>query len=320
MATYVVGDIHGCYDEWMKLKDTIEKQDSNAKFILVGDIVDRGPQVMRMIDWAMKNITPDGKYQMVIGNHEVEKIDWWNNYWHCRTSMGIEDNTGVTYKSYTVDRYDFKSTMEVHEKTDADIDKIIKFFESLPIYKELFIDTGKKKGKQHYIIVHGAVPKSCLNKDETFKKSSIHYNKKYNPSNGLKVHRNREQIIWNRNYCGNKRLKHTIVVHGHTPTVLDDFEGYDVVPGQAYFTYADINIDCGMCYEGVIGRNLCAVRLEDLEEFYVYNNSNTLNKEQTAFRNDMKHFIKGGKYINSNEQSSEEEWDALFDNYTCLLE
>ena len=39
MATYVVGDIHGCYDEWIALKDRIEGRDKQAKFILVGDIM-----------------------------------------------------------------------------------------------------------------------------------------------------------------------------------------------------------------------------------------------------------------------------------------
>ena len=70
MGTYVVGDIHGCFGSWIKLKNKIEKQDSVARFILIGDIVDRGPEVCKMITWARKHITTDGKYQMILGNHE----------------------------------------------------------------------------------------------------------------------------------------------------------------------------------------------------------------------------------------------------------
>ena len=313
MATYVVGDIHGCYDAWMKLKNKIEKQDSQAKFIFVGDIVDRGPQVMEMINWAMRNITPDGKYQMIIGNHEAEKINWWKEY-------RDNGNSTIDFRNFYPDRYDFQFVMSYYKKTDKEVDEIIEFFKSLPLYKELFIDTGKKKGKQHYIIVHASAPMQCLNKDETFKKSSIHYNKKYNPINLMQVHRNQENIIWYRTYCGNNHLKHTIVVHGHTPTVLDDFEGDKVVKGRAYFRYADINVDCGITYKRLYGRNLCAVRLEDLEEFYVYETGNLMNDEQAAYRNDMKHFIKSGKYINSVQLKYEEEEPRIsFKDYVKLF-
>ena len=76
MGTYVVGDLHGCYSEWMQLKDRIEAQDKDARFILVGDIIDRGKETYQLVIWAMENITPNGKYQMVMGNHEKEKVDW----------------------------------------------------------------------------------------------------------------------------------------------------------------------------------------------------------------------------------------------------
>ena len=35
MATYVVGDIHGCFREWISLKSKIEALDQRAEFILV---------------------------------------------------------------------------------------------------------------------------------------------------------------------------------------------------------------------------------------------------------------------------------------------
>lgn len=80
MGTYIVGDIHGCFDLWISLKQQIEEHDSDTKFILVGDIVDRGPQVKEMIDWAMQNISIGGKYQMVRGNQEDLKIQWAGQY------------------------------------------------------------------------------------------------------------------------------------------------------------------------------------------------------------------------------------------------
>lgn len=73
MGSYAVGDIHGCFDEWIEFKNKIEYLDKSARFILVGDIVDRGPKENDMIGWALKNITKTGKYRMIIGNHEYDR-------------------------------------------------------------------------------------------------------------------------------------------------------------------------------------------------------------------------------------------------------
>jgi hypothetical protein len=66
MATWVVGDIHGCYDDCMKLlsRPEIDKRD---RIILIGDIIDRGPDSYKMICWAMKHISQTGRYQMICG-------------------------------------------------------------------------------------------------------------------------------------------------------------------------------------------------------------------------------------------------------------
>ena len=39
MGTYVIGDVHGCYTQFMELLERIEKRDSDARFILTGDII-----------------------------------------------------------------------------------------------------------------------------------------------------------------------------------------------------------------------------------------------------------------------------------------
>ena len=58
----------------------------------------------------------------------------------------------------------------------------------------------------------------------------------------------------------------TILVHGHTPTV----DGYS--KGRIEFGKKYINVDCGCVYrkQGFKEANLAAIRLEDLEEFYLY--------------------------------------------------
>ena len=39
---YVIGDVHGCYEDFLLLKEKIEKRDPEATIILTGDFLDRG--------------------------------------------------------------------------------------------------------------------------------------------------------------------------------------------------------------------------------------------------------------------------------------
>jgi serine/threonine protein phosphatase 1 len=70
MKRYVVGDIHGCYDE---LRELIEKIDVHsdgheAKMIFVGDYVDRGPNSKAVVNLIMK-MQKQG-HVALMGNHE----------------------------------------------------------------------------------------------------------------------------------------------------------------------------------------------------------------------------------------------------------
>lgn len=73
-------------------------------------------------------------------------------------------------------------------------------------------------------------------------------------------------------------------IHGHTPTAKECFGDYPVEEGRAYFSYADINVDCGLVYDDFPERNLCAVRLEDLEKFYLYDKPMKMNEFQMKQR------------------------------------
>lgn len=63
--TYVISDIHGCYDKYIKMLDLIDLSDSDTLYVL-GDVIDRGPDGIRIMFDMMKrkNVIP------IIGNHE----------------------------------------------------------------------------------------------------------------------------------------------------------------------------------------------------------------------------------------------------------
>lgn len=63
--TIVIGDIHGCFDELMKLLEIIEYS-SDDLIISVGDMVDRGPQSWEVVKFFKSN----PNIYSVLGNHE----------------------------------------------------------------------------------------------------------------------------------------------------------------------------------------------------------------------------------------------------------
>lgn len=69
-----VGDIHGCIDEFDELIKTISYNKSKDRLILLGDLIDRGPDSVGVIKRAQEL-----KAEAVMGNHEDKFIKWINN-------------------------------------------------------------------------------------------------------------------------------------------------------------------------------------------------------------------------------------------------
>jgi len=61
---------------------------------LVGDIVSRGTEDAQMLAWAYENVTLDGKYQMVLGNHDDTFIEPFGLLLFCESGL-------FYYSSYT---------------------------------------------------------------------------------------------------------------------------------------------------------------------------------------------------------------------------
>ena len=239
---YVIGDVHGCYEEFLLLKEKIEKQDPEATIILTGDFVDRGPQVWEMLGWAMEHIRPGGKYQSIRGKHEEMVLEWYQSWekWYQSDEQEWEPHT----------QYDFDMVMRSHDCLIPEkLEPIMEFFENLPLRIEVKMDNGIK-----FDIVHAS---------DTFEESVSEEERK-------------EKNLWGRSHDKN-RQKDTIIVHGHTPTVsgLYQYMGSDRRPlGMIGYLRNDINVDGG-CFVGksILRKQscpcmLCAICLETLEEIY----------------------------------------------------
>ena len=75
MARYAIGDIQGCYTELCKLLDKINFNPSKDVLYLVGDLVNRGPESLKVLKWAYKN---QDSIITVLGNHDIYLLARYN--------------------------------------------------------------------------------------------------------------------------------------------------------------------------------------------------------------------------------------------------
>ena len=70
--TFVVGDIHGCYEELLALVRSVGLGESD-RLISVGDLVTKGSQSREVLELFMR----DARFSSVIGNHDRALLDYW---------------------------------------------------------------------------------------------------------------------------------------------------------------------------------------------------------------------------------------------------
>ncbi|MBO4415892.1 MAG: metallophosphoesterase [Lachnospiraceae bacterium] len=241
MAVWVVGDIHGCYDTFMTLLENPEIREDD-RIILIGDIIDRGRNVLKMLNWAMDNVSDDGRYQMICGNHEDNIIRDFE-----RVQADYPFSPDIDFRDASILKmechYEFDSYMH-HQgfNTIGSIEHFVEWFRGLPLYKKVDVQ-GPGGTVQSYVIAHGWYRKGASRKD----------------------------ILWERDVDWFGRFladyvpeSDEILIHGHTPTLNEN--GY-ANNAEVCFREHSINIDCGACFENYEGK-LAAIRLEDKKVIY----------------------------------------------------
>ena len=161
MATYIVGDIHGCFREWIRFKSKMESLDTEAEFILVGDILDKGPNSYEMLQWARERITVNGKYQMVLGNHEEEKIKWLQQVLQNPEEKRWQEKE-MAGKWLSADGMEFFRICQKKNWGEQQLKELLVWFCMLPTVIEK--DVGKKK----FLIAHS---KEQLKENEKIQKT-----------------------------------------------------------------------------------------------------------------------------------------------------
>ena len=245
MATYVISDIHGEYQRLIKLLKKIDFNDSDMLYLL-GDMIDRGNQSLKILQFAMQ-------HQNVIalmGNHEymaIQPLNWLS----CNDISQFENMPADITKEF-VDWLNIggQSTMNEFQSLTYDKQKsILHYLNKLLPYKELAVNC------QQFVLVHAGI--------DNFSKT------KELPEYNI------EELIFSKPFYYLKYFDDKYLVTGHTPTKYVREEELNLPRGivdksghkydKIYKANNHIAIDCGYGYGGLLG----AIRLDDLQEFYV---------------------------------------------------
>lgn len=72
MSTYVFGDLHGCFDEFIKLLEKVNFNPKLDNLVLTGDLIGRGPKPLETLEYLLnlKKTNPNSLHA-VLGNHDL---------------------------------------------------------------------------------------------------------------------------------------------------------------------------------------------------------------------------------------------------------
>lgn len=264
MNTYVMSDIHGCYNEMYDMFNKINFSE-NDQLIIAGDYIDRGEKNYEMLCWIEN--APDNVL-LLKGNHDVEFSYNIELIYQVINNNNINidiDNSNTTKLIYKLTKnllddnknsvlFDYYGTINnLINNENVTLKKLYiwkSIIDSMPYLYKIKID-GRK-----FIIVHAGY----TNK-ENIKKinySSLEDFYLYARDDAYK-------------YGGEAN---SIIVSGHTPTLSKSNISFNNGLVYKYFDKNKMctfyNIDCGCAYKNNFSNShLACLRLNDESVFYV---------------------------------------------------
>lgn len=211
---YVMSDIHGQYDKYIKMLELIKFNDNDTLYIL-GDFVDRGedgikvlldvidrPNIISLIgnhDWLLAFLC--GDYKKLVKRMGIEEVKKWFNAW-------FSDGGTSTFESYK-------------QLPREDKEKVIQYIKDMHYLMEIEVNNEK------YLLAHTVPPLDDVPLLEhpagDFIDSEPDYDKRY--------------------------FEDKTIITGHTPTILIDEKSNDKI----WYGDGHIAIDCGAGWDGALG-------------------------------------------------------------------
>ncbi|MCG7334272.1 bis(5'-nucleosyl)-tetraphosphatase PrpE [Sporosarcina sp. ACRSM] len=223
----IIGDIHGCYQEFVSLSEklgyTMETglpvHPDGRKLVFVGDAMDRGPESLNMLRLLFK-MQDAGILQYSPGNH-CNKLYRYAKGNNVKLAHGLETTVAEIDALPAMERISF-------------LNRYRQFYEALPLY--LMLDDNK------LIVSHAGILANMIGAPYSEK---IRVFVLYGDITGKKLPDGRPvRRDWAKHYKGD-----AWIVYGHTPVK------------EARFVNHTVNVDTGC----VFGGKLTALRFPEME-------------------------------------------------------
>ena len=234
MSTYIISDIHGCYDEYQELLHKIDFSIEDELFVL-GDVLDRGPEPIKVL----RDLMERENATLILGNHDATALMILRQFSQEITEDSIEEITPEVLNACSAwlqdgGRTTFKKFQELEQSVQADI---LSFLEDASAF-----ETVEHDGKL-YILVHGGLGNFDVSKElEDYQLEDLLW----------------DRPDYSREYFPGGRI---VLVTGHTPTMYIREDRQPLI----YEGNGHIAIDCGC----VFGGRLAAYCIETGEATYV---------------------------------------------------
>ena len=232
MATYVMSDLHGNYEGYLKMLDLIKFSVKDVLFVN-GDVIDRGDGGIKILQHMMlqSNIYP------ILGNHEYVAINSlkWLMQEITEENIGKIDNEIIQAISEWQDIGGQKTMEAFHKLSQEEKLDIIEYFHEFAPYEEVYVNGVR------FVIVHAGL--SNYSQEKKLDEYKLY------------------ELIFNAPDYDKVYFEDGYLVTGHLPTVAIK---ENPNPNKIFIKNHHIAIDCGAGYDGQVG----CICLDTFEEFY----------------------------------------------------
>lgn len=153
--TYIVGDIHGCYEELLKLEEDIRTHaklnKKNYHIVSVGDLIDRGSQSLEVVTHFRLG-TEKGTHSAVAGNHEASFFETLEFSAPNIFESLVDSLGGTSYPCYVL------NLKQRFKKSDAE--RIMSFDDYIERMRESWLTQGGKETLHSFGCVNAEEPSS----------------------------------------------------------------------------------------------------------------------------------------------------------------
>lgn len=230
---YVMSDLHGCYEEFLKALEVIDFSDEDELYV-VGDIMDRGKNPIKLLqDMIMRpNVFP------IIGNHDYMALTVLKKLCVEITDENAENHLNeedlMNYYEW-VNEGGYSTLKEFQKLSYEEKMDIIEYLEEFSLCEEITVNN------RTYVLVHAGI--------EPFIETKSIYEYSF------------VELIFKSCDYTKQYYKDKYLITGHTPTFKID----ESCRGKIYQKYNHIGLDCGCIY----GLNLGVYCLNTQKCFYV---------------------------------------------------